>query len=279
MKSFVCLLILSVSFLADSLSADDRRPFALAGDRPEITAVTEPIEGEPEASTLRTDPSGRRTQWLMFTAEWCVPCRTARNDFEPWLKRSGWVVSESQAAHIRLVDGERQANLVQQQGIRLFPTFVLMQDGRELRRHEGYPGRTELVRQFQDAVRTEPPAVGTISVGTLKGQRDNIAGLISVFRPLLGTAGTLTVRLDRPGTPTAVLSLGDRLSIHADSPLVMNYTLKADVLTCRFAEPYPRGRFTFGLPVEQSVSSVSLSVSEVVLELPHAPDVRLKVEP
>lgn len=279
MKFFVYMLVFSASFLTGSLSADDRRPFALAENRPEIAAITEPVGGEPEAFRLRTDPPRRRTQWLMFTAEWCVPCRTARSDFEPWLKRSGWIVSESQAAHIRLVDGERQPDLVQQQGIRAFPTFLLMQDGRELRRHEGYPGRTELVRQFQDAVKTEPPAVGTIALGTLKQQRDNIAGLIAVFRPLLGTAGTLTVRLDRPGTSTAVLPLGDRLSIHADSPLVMNYTLKDEVLTCRFAEPYPRGRFTFGLPVEQSVASVSLSVSEVVLELPHAPDVRLKVEP
>ena len=42
------------------------------------------------------------------------------------------------------------------------------------------------------------------------------------------------------------------------------------MLTCRFVEPYPRGRFTFGVPVEQPVSAVSLSISEVVIELPRA---------
>jgi len=118
-----------------------------------------------------------------------------------------------------------------------------------------------------------------VSVGTLKGQRDTIGQLIAAVRPLLGKEGTLTMRIDRPDKTPVVLPLGERFSLRATSPVVMKLTVSNDVLTCRFAEPYPRGRWTFGVTAEPSVAAVTLSVTEVVFELPNAPDVRLNVEP
>lgn len=259
--------------------ADELRPFTLSeeplasGNNPKSSEADSPDRKEETSST------SRRVQWWMFTAAWCAPCQAARQDFEPWLQRSGWIIKDSPQAHIRLIDADRQADVVQQLGIRSFPTFVLMQNGRERFRHEGYPGRAALVEQFDHAYRTSEPAVGAISVGTLPGQQENVVQLLAVMKPLLGSEGKLTLRLDRPGTPVAILPVGDRLSVRSDNPLVMTYTLKNDVLMCRFSQPYPRARFTWGLPVEQSISAVSVSVSEMVIELPHAPDIRLTIEP
>lgn len=220
-----------------------------------------------------------QTQWLMFTAAWCVPCKAAKADFVEWMRRSEWVIDDTPEAHIRLIDGDREPELVKQYDVSAYPTFVLVQDDRELYRSEGYPGRAELIRRYHDAVRQAAPAVGAVSVGTLKGQRDNIGQLIAAVRPLLGKDGTLTMRIDRPDKTPVVLPLGERFSLRAESPVVMKLTVSNDVLTCRFAEPYPRGRLTFGVTAEPSVAAVTLSVTEVVFELPSAPDVRLHVEP
>ena len=73
--------------------------------------------------------------------------------------------------------------------VHVFPTFLLLRGDRELRRTEGYPGRGELVRRFQEADQAALKAVAAVSVGTLKGQQQNIANLIAGFRPLLGEAG------------------------------------------------------------------------------------------
>lgn len=270
---------MSLFLLANAAFGQEPQPFAISDDP---TPKTEPAKPDQNNESEKEDDEETvplNTQWLMFTAPWCVYCRNARSDFEPWMRRSGWVIDETPAAHVRMIDGDRRPDLVRQMRVMSYPTFILLQDNRELTRFEGYPGRKELVRRFRHAVETAPPVTGTISAGTLKGQRENIVRLISTMRPLLGNNGTLTVKLDRLGTPALNLPLGDRLANVSDNPLVMSYTLKNDVLTCRFAEPYPRGRFTFGLSAEQAITAISFSAAEVVIELPRAPDVRLNVEP
>ncbi|MFO0918202.1 MAG: thioredoxin family protein [Planctomycetaceae bacterium] len=253
--------------LSGPVGADDHGPFALG-----LEPADRKIEGSPR------NLSARRTQWWMFTADWCAPCQAARHDFEGWLKRSGWRVDESPQAEVRIIDIDREPQIAQEFAIRTYPTFLLMQNGKELRRLDSYPGREQLVQLFQDAVHAAP-AAGAISVGTITGQRDNIARLIASARPLLGEGGTVTLAWDRAGSAPAVLPLGEHFSIRVEKSLTMTYTMDGDVLTCRFSSPYPRGRFRFGLPVEQTVSAVSLSMSEVLFELPRAPDVRLRVEP
>ncbi len=254
--------------LAGGVSAEDRRPFTLGIDPPVVKTPTSPATNH-----------SQRTQWWMFTAAWCGPCQTARRDFEGWLKQSGWEVDESPEAHVRIIDADREPQCAQAHAIRTFPTFLLMRDGQEQQRFETYPGRWELVRLFQETANATEPAAGAISVGTITGQCENVARVIDAVSPLLSEGGTLTLTWDRAGTTPALLPVGERFSICIEKTLAMTYSLKDDVLTCRFSQPYPRGRFSWGLPVEQSVSAISLSVSEVVFELPRAPDVRLRVEP
>jgi hypothetical protein len=254
-------------------AAADGEPFTFAEDPP---AKSESPDAAQPKSRSSAPP---RTQWLMFTAEWCPACRIARAYFEVGLKRGGWMVDSAPAAHVRLIDADREPELVRTWNVRAFPTFVLMQGDRELRRTEGYPGRGELVDRFRNAEQAALRNVRAVSVGTLKGERQNIANVIAAFRPILGDGGTLTVTLDRRGESEIAWPIDDRITVLAGNPLTMTYSLQGDVLTCRFAEPHPRGRFQFGVPVEQAVSSVTLSVDEVVIALPRAPDLRLRVEP
>jgi thiol-disulfide isomerase/thioredoxin len=260
-----CMAIRSLLFL--SLFGQTDRPFALTEERQ---------DSDQAARDDGFEEPARRTQWLMFTAAWCPACRAARADFGDWLKRGGWKVDFAPDAHVRLVDVGQETDLVRAFAVRSIPTFVLLRDGVEVWRTEGYPGRRELVDRFLAAHRE---AVGAIPIGTLRGQRQNIAEVIAALRPWLGDEGTLTVTLDRPGAAVPTLPLGEWLSVQTPNPLTMTYALRNDVLTCRFAKPYPRGRFTLGVPIEQTISAVSVSVSEVVIELPRAPDVRLRVAP
>lgn len=266
-------LWLSTMILATA-SAQERPTFSLSEEN-----SADDADVTTEANPAAAQPVARRTQWLMFTAAWCQPCASAKLDFEPWLRNSGWIVNETETAHVRLIDGDSQPALVEQYQITQYPTFLLVRDGAVLFRQTGYPGRQALATRYQQAVESSRPVVGAISAGTLKGQRDNIAQLIAALRPLLSGGGTFTLRLDRTRSQTVDLPLGERLSIRLADPLVINFTLKQDELTCRFDEPLPRARLSLGVPIEQAVSAVTVSVSEVVLELPRAPDVRLLVEP
>lgn len=243
--------------------------FSLSEDAPVETA---------ETAAANEPPSPRRTQWLMFTAGWCQPCASAKQDFQDWLRDSEWIVDDTESAHIRLIDGDKHSTLMDRYQITQYPTFLLMRDGEVLYRQSGYPGREALVKRFQQAV-ASAPVVGAVSVGTLKGQRDNVAQLISALKPMLSGGGTLTLRLDRTQSQTATLPLGESLAIRIDDPVVMNFSLRNEQLICRFEEPLPRARMSFGVPLEQSISAVTISVSEIVLELPRAPDVKLRVEP
>lgn len=274
MKTVGPTLLLLLSLGAPP-SASSPRPFSLAEESAELRPQSE--TSPPDAAVRPA--SRRRTQWLMFTARWCAACQAARSDFEAWLQRSGWRVDAAPDAHVRIIDADERPDLVQSLDVRVYPTFILMRGETELSRMEGYPGKWELVRRYQDAVRDAGPIVSAVTMGTLKGARQNIADVISLFRPLLGEGGTMTLRIERSGDSNVFVPLGDRLSLRASDPLEMTYTLENDVLTCRFGEPYPRGRITLGVPVEQAISAVTLSVSEVVIELPRAPDIRLTVEP
>lgn len=257
-----------------TVSAQERPTFTLSEE-----ATVETTDAAAEEQPAAAESATRRTQWLMFTAAWCRPCAAAKDDFVAWLRCGGWIVDDGESAHVRLIDGDVHPKLVERHQITQYPTFLLLQDGNVLFRHAGYPGREALVSRYQQAVTSSSTAVGAVSVGTLKGQRENIAQLIHALRPALSGGGTLTVRLDRTESKTAALPLGESLAVRFEDPLVMNFTLRNERLICRFEEPLPRARLSWGVPWEQSVTAVTISVAEIVLELPRAPDVRLRVEP
>lgn len=77
------------------------------------------------------------------TAAWCAPCRAA----EPVLAE----LARQRVSTLKVVriDGEQSPTLVARLGVRGFPTFLLYEHGREVKRQAGFRGMNAL-RDFAD---------------------------------------------------------------------------------------------------------------------------------
>ena len=77
---------------------------------------------------------------LYFTAEWCNPCERTRPVAEE-LKRDGLI-------DFVFVDADSEIELVQNFGIKTIPTYILLEDGVEIKRMNG----AKTKQQFLDFV-------------------------------------------------------------------------------------------------------------------------------
>ena len=74
---------------------------------------------------------------LYFTAEWCNPCQRTRPIAEE-LKRDGLI-------DFIFVDADTEIELLQKFGIKSVPTYILLEDGREVKRMNGAKTRQEFL--------------------------------------------------------------------------------------------------------------------------------------
>lgn len=74
---------------------------------------------------------------LYFTAEWCNPCERTRPVAEE-LKRDGLI-------DFVFVDADSETELVENFGIRSIPTYILLEDGLEVKRMNGAKTRQEFL--------------------------------------------------------------------------------------------------------------------------------------
>lgn len=74
---------------------------------------------------------------LYFTAEWCNPCQRTRPIAEE-LKRDGLV-------DFIFVDADTEVELLEKFGIKSVPTYILIEDGREVKRMNGTKTRQEFL--------------------------------------------------------------------------------------------------------------------------------------
>lgn len=74
---------------------------------------------------------------LYFTAEWCNPCARTRPVAED-LKRDGLI-------DFIFVDADSETELVENFGIRSVPTYILVNDGVEVKRMNGAKTREEFL--------------------------------------------------------------------------------------------------------------------------------------
>lgn len=74
---------------------------------------------------------------LYFTAEWCNPCQRTRPVAEE-LKRDGLI-------DFVFVDADSETELLEQFGIRSIPTYILLEDGKEVKRMNGAKTREEFL--------------------------------------------------------------------------------------------------------------------------------------
>jgi len=70
-----------------------------------------------------------------FTADWCQPCKKVKPVVEA-MKREGF--------EFQMIDADYEQSLVERFKVSSIPTFILLEDGRELSRVTGAKTRTEL---------------------------------------------------------------------------------------------------------------------------------------
>ncbi len=74
---------------------------------------------------------------LYFTAEWCNPCQRTRPIAEE-LRRDGLI-------DFLFVDADTELELLEKFGVKSVPTYILLTDGKEVKRMNGAKTRDEFL--------------------------------------------------------------------------------------------------------------------------------------
>jgi thioredoxin-like negative regulator of GroEL len=74
---------------------------------------------------------------LYFTAEWCNPCQRSKPIAEE-LKRDGII-------DFLFVDADTELELVQKFEVKSVPTYILIEDGKEVKRMNGAKNRDQFL--------------------------------------------------------------------------------------------------------------------------------------
>jgi len=75
---------------------------------------------------------------LYFTADWCNPCKKTKPIVEE-LNR------ESADIRFQIVDADSEIDLVKSFEVRSIPTFILIEDGKEIKRLSGAQTKDQLL--------------------------------------------------------------------------------------------------------------------------------------
>jgi thioredoxin 1 len=72
---------------------------------------------------------------LYFTADWCNPCQRTKPHAEELI---------SEGANIKFVDADAEPDMVKNFKVLSIPTFVLIEDGKEIKRINGAKTKEQL---------------------------------------------------------------------------------------------------------------------------------------
>ncbi len=134
--------------------------------------LSERVTESPRPAVVSKNPpqiiTPRNPRVLMFYAEWCGPCHASLRSFKPWLQASGWEVSDSERAHVQLIDVDDFPELANRHNVTLLPTFILIEDDKDLARHVGLATGKTIVGLF-DKRSKQPKPVATTPLVTVSG--------------------------------------------------------------------------------------------------------------
>ena len=80
---------------------------------------------------------------LYFTADWCNPCKKVRPVVDE-LNR------ESQDVKFQVIDADSEIELIKSFQVRSVPTFIVLQDGKEIKRVTGAQTKEQLEGLMSD---------------------------------------------------------------------------------------------------------------------------------
>lgn len=251
----------------------------------QLELVDSSSEEEPtsiENESPNQSPS--RLQWLMFTSRTCGPCRAAKLDFEPWLTPSGWRISDAPDAHIRLIDGDTNPELLSKYQVTSYPTFVLCQGETEFVRHTRYPGRKALAEEFNqvallaNSLQTGSRSPSEWPVGQLEAGKSRVTKLIEQYRHWFGDQQPVEVTIDtKRGSATRIV-LSNQASLEFGPATRITSRVDGEKLSICFAQPFPLIRLNWLIPIEQPIEGLTLDGQQLKLKLPRFPDLTWRVE-
>lgn len=74
---------------------------------------------------------------------------------------------------------------------------------------------------------------------------------------------------------SVVFPLSSRLTLEVKTPFTAVYSMRGEVLTLRFKEPYPQVRLHVLLTFNRIVAGIDVSATEIVVRIPNFPDQRI----
>lgn len=103
----------------------------------------------PTSTTAAVPPAPRRKRLLYFTAAWCPACRRNEPTFAA-LRARGWTIGPGAENHVQTIDLDENPHLRTCYKVAAVPTWVLIEDARELRRRQGVLDPFTVGRLFDD---------------------------------------------------------------------------------------------------------------------------------
>ena len=99
-----------------------------------------------DSQAVEDDEEVENKRILFFSAQWCSPCTRVKRQVLPALESAGWVIGDG--GQLQIIDVDAHPDLVKQYGIRPLPTFIMLINGEEVARHEGFANSTRIRKMW-----------------------------------------------------------------------------------------------------------------------------------
>lgn len=202
-----------------------------------------------------------KLQWLVFTAKWCSFCQAADKDLAKLIERE-WRVSDDEDAHIRKIDSDTFPELLMAYQVEKLPTFVLVRNGVELKRHTKHPGHKQIAEEYVAESASRMKAWTDIQAGTIDGNTLKFA------LTMIGERGSI-----RLGNTAFTHSMG-AASATFPANFSADWSTTNGKTVMKFATK-PKLKFSL---LEQSIDGLTWDGKQLSINIPWAPDLVLGVK-
>ena len=203
---------------------------------------------------------------IVFTAEDCPPCKVQGPLIVTAAEDMG--LSVGPGMDVEFKDCVQNSAEQIRRKVERIPCAILVDaQGDEIGRAVG-PNWKPLLEQMRPRDITR--AAG-MSLGTLKGSREKVLGLIETLRPILGDGGKLSMSYAGQKSPTVQVS-GVDVSFAAST--TFTWTMAEDTLRCEF-NPAPVARVK-GFPIK--FRGMKVTAERIVVDIPWLPDAEIEVK-
>lgn len=97
----------------------------------------------------------RKRRILYFYASWCPYCRAVEEKAWPPLKKVKWRIGPKASNHIQEMNAEKSPSLIDKYKLELLPSFILIADGKEIARKNGYLTAGRIAEMYNDGLKED----------------------------------------------------------------------------------------------------------------------------